>query len=132
MAVWMPVIVEPRSSATVAIDTFMTEESSAIRNCAAHSVRRTAPAAFGATSRVEAVVIGRQYPRLLAPTSQPNSLSNPRPSQSSTTRPLHSRTHHRTRLANLASTPPQLGGRNRRALRHLQPVAADRDLRTAG
>ena len=33
----MPVIVVPRSAATVAIDTFMTEESSAIRNCAAHS-----------------------------------------------------------------------------------------------
>src|SRR5829696_2168092 len=46
IAVWMPVIVVPRSLATVAIDTFMTDESSAIRNCAAQSVRRTADPAF--------------------------------------------------------------------------------------
>src|SRR5215213_2164452 len=46
IAVWMPVIVVPRSLATVAIETFMTEESSAIRNCAAQSVSRTAEPAF--------------------------------------------------------------------------------------
>ena len=46
MAVCTPVIVVPRSSATVAIDTFMTEESSAIRNCAAHSVSSTVWADF--------------------------------------------------------------------------------------
>src|SRR3954452_8806295 len=45
IAVWIPVIVVPRSSATVAIDTFITELSSIIRNCPAHSVNRTIPAA---------------------------------------------------------------------------------------
>ena len=55
MAVWMPVIVVPRSSATVAIETFMTEESSAIKNCAAHSVIRTLPAAFCATDPFDGV-----------------------------------------------------------------------------
>ena len=44
MALWMPVTVVSRSSATVAIETFMTELSSAIRNCPAHRVSRTAPA----------------------------------------------------------------------------------------
>ena len=55
MAVWMPVIVVPRSSATVAIETFMTEESSAIKNCAAHRVIRTLPAAFCATDPFDGV-----------------------------------------------------------------------------
>ena len=32
IAVWMPVMVVPRSAATVAIDTFITELSSVIRN----------------------------------------------------------------------------------------------------
>ena len=41
MALWIPVIVVPRSWATVAIETFMTELSSAIRNCPAHSVSST-------------------------------------------------------------------------------------------
>jgi hypothetical protein len=45
IAVWIPVIVVPRSLATVAIDTFITELSSIIRNCPAHSVNRTIPAA---------------------------------------------------------------------------------------
>ena len=44
MALWIPVIVVPRSSATVAIETFMTELSSAIRNCPAHSASSTAVA----------------------------------------------------------------------------------------
>ena len=34
IAVWMPVTVVPTSLATVAIDTFITELSSVIRNCA--------------------------------------------------------------------------------------------------
>ena len=42
----MPVTVVPRSSATVAIETFMTELSSAIRNCPAHRVSSTVPAVF--------------------------------------------------------------------------------------
>src|SRR5436305_14371408 len=40
----MPVTVVPTSSATVAIDTFMTELSRVIKNCAAASVMRTMPA----------------------------------------------------------------------------------------
>ncbi len=42
IAVWIPVTVVPRSAATWAIDTFITELSSVIRNCAAANVRRTA------------------------------------------------------------------------------------------
>src|SRR4029078_3289995 len=45
IAVWMPVTVVPTSSATVAMDTFMTELSRVIRNCAEARVTRTAPAA---------------------------------------------------------------------------------------
>ena len=45
IAVWMPVTVVPRSLATVAIETFMTELSSVMRNCAAARVSRTKPAA---------------------------------------------------------------------------------------
>ncbi len=51
IAVWIPVIVVSRSSATVAIDTFITELSSIIRNCPAHSVSRTIPAAPAAPLR---------------------------------------------------------------------------------
>jgi hypothetical protein len=47
IAPWMPVTVVPTSFATVAIDTFITELSSVIRNCPVASVRSTsvAPAA---------------------------------------------------------------------------------------
>ena len=45
IAVWMPVTVVPTSLATVAIDTFITEVSSVIRNWAAASVTRTTDAA---------------------------------------------------------------------------------------
>src|SRR6187402_797289 len=47
IAPWMPVTVVPTSFATVAIETFITELSSVIRNCPAASVNRTrlAPAA---------------------------------------------------------------------------------------
>ena len=41
IAVWMPVTVVPTSSATVAMETFMTELSSVIRNCADASVTST-------------------------------------------------------------------------------------------
>src|SRR4051794_2143740 len=44
----------PTSSATVAIDTFITELSRIIRNCAAHSVMRTAPDAFAAAEALGA------------------------------------------------------------------------------
>src|SRR6478752_3739463 len=43
MAVCTPVIVVPTSSATWAMDTFMTELSRVIRNCPDASVSRTAP-----------------------------------------------------------------------------------------
>src|SRR5215472_15693930 len=46
----MPVTVVPTSLATVAIDTFMTELSSVIRNCADASVSSTIPAAPAAPS----------------------------------------------------------------------------------
>src|SRR3954447_15160832 len=45
IAVWMPVTVVPRSLATVAIDTFITDESKIMTNCAAASVTSTAFAA---------------------------------------------------------------------------------------
>src|SRR6476620_7363038 len=48
IAPWMPVTVVPTSCATVAIDTFITELSSVIRNCPAASVRRTIPAPLAA------------------------------------------------------------------------------------
>jgi len=41
IAPWIPETVVPTSSATVAIETFITELSSVIRNCPAASVRRT-------------------------------------------------------------------------------------------
>ena len=44
-AAWIPVTVVPTSLATVAIDTFMTELSSVIKNCADASVSSTPPAA---------------------------------------------------------------------------------------
>ena len=46
IAVWIPVTVVPTSLATVAIDTFITELSSIMRNWPAQSVRRTIPAAL--------------------------------------------------------------------------------------
>ena len=48
MAVWIPVMVVPRSAATVAIDTFITELSSVIRNwlLAKTAITKPAPAAW--------------------------------------------------------------------------------------
>ena len=54
IAVWMPVTVVSRSFATVAIDTFITDESRIITNCAAASVTSTALAA--APSRADVAV----------------------------------------------------------------------------
>jgi hypothetical protein len=45
IAVWIPVTVVPTSLATVAIDTFITELSSVIRNWPAASVKSTIPVA---------------------------------------------------------------------------------------
>ena len=50
IAVWMPVTVVPTSLATVAIDTFITDVSSVMRNCAEASVRSTTEAALAAVS----------------------------------------------------------------------------------
>ena len=58
MALWIPVIVVSRSLATVAIETFMTELSRAIRNCPAHSVRRTTLAPFAACALFASDVTG--------------------------------------------------------------------------
>src|SRR5215469_6102735 len=48
MAVWIPTVVVPRSEATWAIDTFITDVSSVMRNCAEASTARTRPAAVAA------------------------------------------------------------------------------------
>src|SRR3954449_2120894 len=61
----MPVTVVPTSSATVAIDTFMTDESRIITNCAAASVTRTAfAAAAAAPSGAAAVELLTVSPRV--------------------------------------------------------------------
>ncbi len=62
IAPWMPVTVVPTSSATVAIDTFITELSSVIRNCAAASVASTSPAPVAFAEGAAAVVSTRPSP----------------------------------------------------------------------
>ena len=62
IAVWIPVMVVSRSLATVAIDTFITELSSIMRNCPAHRVRSTNPAALALRS----VMHHHQLPRASA------------------------------------------------------------------
>src|SRR4051794_21031083 len=57
IAVWMPVTVVPRSFATVAIDTFITDASRIMTNCAAARVTRTAFAAAAPPSVVPALVV---------------------------------------------------------------------------
>jgi hypothetical protein len=52
IAVWMPATVVPTSLATVAIDTFITELSSVMRNCADANVSRIVPDAPAARSVV--------------------------------------------------------------------------------
>src|SRR6516225_2241136 len=52
IAAWMPVTVVPTSLATVAIDTFITELSSVMRNWADASVSRTSPEAWADRSVV--------------------------------------------------------------------------------
>ena len=56
IAVWIPVTVVPRSFATVAIDTFITDASRIITNCAAANVTSTALAAPLTACSVFAVV----------------------------------------------------------------------------
>src|SRR5437868_2136797 len=62
MAVWIPVTVVPTSWATVAIDTFITELSSVMRNCAAASVSKTLPAPFAAVVVAPTCSIRRMLP----------------------------------------------------------------------
>ncbi len=69
IAVWMPVTVVPTSSATVAIDTFITEESSVIRNCAVASVSSTVVEALPAVPR--AVPVPTTPSSLIAPRARP-------------------------------------------------------------
>jgi hypothetical protein len=52
IAVWIPVMVVPTSSATVAIATFITELSSVMRNCPAASVISTVEAACATAAPV--------------------------------------------------------------------------------
>ena len=58
IAPWIPVTVVPTSSATVAIETFITDVSSAIRNCPEASMSRTRPlpAARAALGTLSAVI----------------------------------------------------------------------------
>ena len=56
MAVWMPVIVVPRSLATVAMDTFITELSRVMRNWPAARVGRTRPAPVAAARPMSSLV----------------------------------------------------------------------------
>src|SRR4029453_1117165 len=57
MAVWTPVTVVPTSLATVAIETFITELSSVIRNCPDASVRSTTPVAVGPRACAVSVIV---------------------------------------------------------------------------
>src|SRR6188472_3112164 len=62
IAPWIPVTVVPTSCATVAIDTFITELSSVIRNWPAASVSRTMPAPFAAAVCTSGRSIRRMLP----------------------------------------------------------------------
>ena len=57
IAPWIPVTVVPTSLATVAIETFMTDVSSVIRNCPEASVSRTTVAAFVVTDGALAATV---------------------------------------------------------------------------
>src|SRR5689334_24131987 len=59
MAPWIPETVVPTSWATVAIETFMTELSSVIRNCPAASVSRTVCEAERTAGTAAALTPGR-------------------------------------------------------------------------
>ncbi len=57
IAPWIPVTVVPTSSATVAIETFITELSSVIRNWPAASVSRTSVAPLAAAELLAATLV---------------------------------------------------------------------------
>jgi hypothetical protein len=63
IAVWMPATVVPTSLATVAIDTFITELSSVMRNCADANVSRIVPDASAARSVVTVTDAPSHRPR---------------------------------------------------------------------
>ena len=58
IAVWIPVTVVPTSLATVAIETFMTELSSVMRNCPAANVSSTVPAAVVRVATLASLISG--------------------------------------------------------------------------
>ena len=60
IAVWIPTTVVSRSLATVAIDTFITDESRTITNCAAASVMSTAFAALVLAWVVSLMIVPRE------------------------------------------------------------------------
>src|SRR6187431_2523331 len=70
IAPWIPVMVVPTSSATVAIDTFITDASSVIRNCAAASVSRIALEARAAVLTT-AILARRQLVRAVRRRPEP-------------------------------------------------------------
>jgi hypothetical protein len=68
IAPWIPVTVVPTSFATVAIETFITELSSVIRNCPAASVIRTSVAPLARAGIAAAsLVMGRFSPGAVGP-----------------------------------------------------------------
>src|SRR6188508_3277505 len=82
IAPWIPVTVVPTSFATVAIETFITELSSVIRNWPDASVRRTSPAEVPRAAGVDATVLTRTRvrPRPWRPSGRRRSLEvEPRP-----------------------------------------------------
>jgi hypothetical protein len=62
IAVWIPVTVVPTSCATVAIDTFITELSSVMRNWPDASVSRTIPVPLAAVAAAASVFTRRMLP----------------------------------------------------------------------
>src|SRR4029450_8860224 len=62
IAPWIPVTVVPTSLATVAMETFITEVSSVIRNCPIARVSRTTEAAFVLVGVAAAAVVKRALP----------------------------------------------------------------------
>jgi hypothetical protein len=61
IAPWIPLTVVPTSFATVAIETFITELSSVIRNCPAARVSRTSVAPLARAAGAVSVVSMRRF-----------------------------------------------------------------------
>src|SRR5262245_64668540 len=73
IAVWIPVTVVPTSSATVAIDTFITELSNVIKNWPAANVTNTVPAPRAVTPTTPRCTTPGRY------RDQPTPRANPHP-----------------------------------------------------